>query len=78
MKKDKIDSLLGRQVIVTLFDGTEMIGELHRTGEERFKKNLSLYLPNDYYVLINPHSCLFKSSHITKAHAIARDEGGEV
>ena len=41
-------------------------GELHKTREEKFKNEPNLYIPNNYYFLINPQSCLFKCSHVRK------------
>lgn len=66
MKRDKVEEFLGKQVKVTLFDGSNVIGELHKTKEEIFKNDPNLYLPSNYYFLINPQSCLFRSSHIKK------------
>lgn len=66
MKREKVDLLIGRQVFVILFDGTELVGELHKTGEDIFKNDLNLYIPRNYYTLINPQSCIFRSSHIKK------------
>lgn len=66
MKKEKVEGFLGQKVIVTLFDGTNLVGELHKTGEKIFKNNPNLYIPRNYYTLINPQSCIFRSSHIKK------------
>lgn len=66
MKKEKVEELLGRQVMVTLFDNSVYIGELHKAGEELFKNDPNLYIPGNYYFLINPQSVLFRSSHIKK------------
>ena len=66
MRRDKVEELIGRQVIVTLFDKTTIVGELHKTGEEQFKDDPNLYIPNDLYFLINPQSFLFRSSHIKR------------
>ena len=66
MKRDKVEEFIGKQVVVKLFDETTVVGELHKTGEEQFKGDSNLYIPSNYYFLINPQSCLFRSSHITK------------
>ncbi|MEF9892625.1 MAG: hypothetical protein RR738_04785 [Anaerorhabdus sp.] len=69
MKRDILDELIGMVVTVVLFDGDEITGELHKTGEEIFKDNPNLYIPKNRYVLIEhfgKHSCVFRSSHVTK------------
>lgn len=66
MKKSDLDSFIGKKVTITLFDDDVISGELHKTGEEIFKNDLELYLPQNYYVLINPLSCIFRCSHIKK------------
>lgn len=69
MKREKIDLFLGQKVFVTLFDGTNLVGELHKTGEDIFKSNPNLYIPKNYYTLTNSQSCkscIFRSSHIKK------------
>lgn len=66
MKKENVNLFLGKKVFIILFDGTEMIGELHETGEEIFKNNPNLFIPKNYYTLINPQSCIFRSSHVYK------------
>jgi len=40
--------------------------ELHKTGEERFKNDSNLYLPQKWYFLINPQTILFRRSHVKK------------
>ncbi|MDB1988443.1 hypothetical protein PMZ82_16870 [[Clostridium] symbiosum] len=64
MNRDKLEKHLGKNVEVTLFDGDVIKGELHKTREERFKNEPNLYVPNNYYFLIKPQSCIFKCSHV--------------
>lgn len=65
MKRSDLEQHLGKTVTITLFDNEVITGELHKTGEERFKDNPNLYLVRNYYFLI-PQSCLFKCSHVKK------------
>lgn len=58
MNRDKLEKHLGKNVEVTLFDGDVIKGELHKTREERFKNEPILYVPNNYYFLIKPQSCI--------------------
>ena len=66
MKRSDLEQHLGKVVTITLFDNDVIVGELHKTGEEQFKNNPNLYIPQKCYFLINPQSCLFKSSHVKK------------
>ena len=66
MKREELEKHLGNIVEITLFDGDIIKGELHRTREERFKNEANLYIPYNYYFLINPQSCIFKCSHVKK------------
>ena len=66
MKRGNLEQHLGKVVTITLFDNDVITGELHKTGEEKFRNNPNLYLPQKCYFLINPQSCLFKCSHVKK------------
>lgn len=66
MKRSDLEQYLGKVVTIKLFDNEVITGELHKTGEEKFKNNPNLYIPQKYYFLINPQSCLFKCSHVKK------------
>lgn len=66
MKRTEIGRYLGKTVTITLFDNEVITGELHKTGEEKFKSDPNLYLPQKRYFLINPQSCLFRCSHVKK------------
>lgn len=69
MTRTELEKHLGRNVILTLFDGDVITGILHKTGEDCLKNNPNLYIPKNYYVCIkNTHfcSCLFRVSHIKK------------
>ena len=66
MKRSDLEQYLGKVVTIKLFDNEIITGELHKTGEERFRNNPNLYIPKKCYFLINPQSCLFKCSHVKK------------
>lgn len=66
MKRSDLEQHLGKAVTITLFDNEVITGELHKTGEEKFRNNPDLYLPQKCYFLTNPQSCLFKCSHVKK------------
>lgn len=71
MKRSELEKYLGKEVKITLFDNRIVKGELHKTGEEMFKNNLSLYLPRNLYFVINTEiSFLFRSSHVKKLKEI--------
>lgn len=72
MKRIELETYLGHDVEITLFDGDVIKGELHKTGEERFNNKFGLYIPNNRYFLINPQSCVFRCSHVKKLIKIWR------
>lgn len=70
MKKEELEKLLNRMVKLELFDGDIIEGILKKTGDECFKDNPNLYIPRNYYVLVddklNNLSCIFRVSHIER------------
>lgn len=69
MKRSDLEQHLGKIVTIKLFDNEVITGELHKTGEEMFKNDPNLYIPQNRYFLINPqheHFVLFKCSHVKK------------
>lgn len=81
MLKAKLEKYLGKTVEITLFDGDIIKGELHKTGEEKYKANLNLYLPRNCYFIANlslPITCcssgIFRSSHVTKLRRVDNAE----
>lgn len=64
MKRSELEQYLGKTVTITLFDNEVITGELHKTGEKMFKNNPNLNIPQKWFFLINPQSCLFKCSHV--------------
>lgn len=69
MKREDLEKYLGKKVTITLYDGDEMTGELHKTGEGNFKHNADLCYPTKHYFVTNDNKnvgCLFRSSHVIK------------
>lgn len=68
INREKVEKYLGKKVEITLLDNKIVIGELHKTGEEKYKWNNNLYFPRNYYfVEINSnYSYIFRVSHIKK------------
>lgn len=68
MKRSELEKYLGREVEIKLFDGDILKGVLHKTGEEMFKDDLNLYLPQKRYFMTDDVgtcvSCMFRSSHV--------------
>ncbi len=54
MKRSDLEKYLGKVVTITLFDNEVITGELHKTGEEQFKNNANLYLPQKWHFLTSP------------------------
>lgn len=70
MNKEQLEQYLKKNVKIKLFDGEEIEGCLRKSGEDDFKNNPNLFIPKNYYFLVdkdlNCISCLFKVSHIRK------------
>lgn len=75
MKRSELEKYLGKRVKITIFDGSVLQGELHKTGEEKFKYNPNLYIPQNRYFTINRedgsyNSFLFRCSHVKKLEEV--------
>lgn len=72
MKRQELEKFLNKKVTVTLFNYETVTGYLFKTGDEKLKRNLNLYLKKDYYFTsdsktnIDCNSFLFKCSHVKK------------
>jgi len=81
MDKNKIDKYLNKRVEITIIDGSILQGELHKTGELIFKNEPNLYIPRNYYVLINPQTLqankhtIFRCSHVHKLKEMEVNNG---
>ena len=74
MTREQLEKYLNEKVKVKLFDGDVIEGYLRKTGEEDFKNIPNLYIPQNYYFMVNDESdCisyLFRSSHVKKIQFI--------
>lgn len=74
MKREQLEKYLKEKVKIILFDGDELEGILRKTGDDDFKDNPNLYIPQNYYFMVNDESdCisyLFRSSHVKKIQFI--------
>lgn len=74
VNKKTLENYIGKKVEIKTFDGEIIVGVLHKTGEEKYKGNNALYIPRNYYFVEYPfsnnHSCLFRSSHVTKIQEV--------
>lgn len=66
MKRSELEKYLGKKVQLKMHDGDILSGELHKTGEERFKHVPNLYILKDFYFLTPKCQYLFRSSHVVK------------
>lgn len=76
MKRSELEKYLGKTVKITLYDGVTISGELHKTGEERFKNDLSLYLKQNLYFLMpvdsrqSGLSSLFRCTYVKRLEEV--------
>ena len=77
MTREQVEKYLNKKVKVQLFDNDVIEGYLRKTGDDDFKNNPNLYLPRNYYFMVNDEpdcvSYLFRSSHVKKIQ-ILREE----
>ena len=83
MKRDKLESYLGKYVKIILFDGTAIEGTLHKTGEKTFENDSNLSIPKQRYFCTDENGfissrCLFKVSHIKTVASTALNIGSKV
>ena len=69
MKRDKLESYLGKYVKITLFDNTVYKGILHKTGEKAFVDDPNLSIPLNFYFCTDKNNevvnnSVFRVSHI--------------
>ena len=76
MTREQLEKYLNEKVKVKLFDGDVIEGYLRKTGEEDFKNIPNLYIPQNYYFMVNDESdCisyLFRSSHVKKIQILRK------
>lgn len=66
MNRETLESYLGKNVKIKLFDNDTITGILNKTGEEHLRNNPSLFLPKNWYFTVSGiyNSTLFRVSHI--------------
>lgn len=74
MKREKLETYIGRQVKVLLFDGRAYEGCLQKTNTDAVKHNPNLYWKHNYYVLLdkggNTRGPIFRCSHVTRVKEV--------
>ena len=77
MKREQLEKYLKEKVKIILFDGDELEGYLRKTGDDDFKDNPNLYIPQNYYFMVNDEldciSYLFRSSHVKKIQILDKE-----
>ena len=53
MKREQLEKYLKEKVKIILFDEDEIEGYLRKTGDDDFKDNPNLYIPQNYYFLVD-------------------------
>ena len=74
MTRAELETMLGKEVEVTLVDKTKYTGILRKTRDEAFKDNPNLFYPWKYYFLTDEanqcNSTLFRTSYVWKCKVI--------
>lgn len=74
MKREKLETYIGRRVKVLLFDGKAYEGYLQKTNTDAVKHNNNLYWKHNYYALLdkdgNTMEPIFRCSHVTRVKAV--------
>ena len=71
MKRDNLETYLGKYVKLKLFDDTVIEGVLYRTEDKKYKNDINFYMCPKRYVVENinePYnkSLFFRCSHVKK------------
>lgn len=74
MKREKLETYIGRQVKVLLFDGRAYKGCLQKTNTDAVKHDPNLYWKHNYYALLgkggNTTGPIFRCSHVTRVKEV--------
>lgn len=74
MKREKLETYIGRQVKVLLFDGSACEGCLQKTNTDAVKHNPNLYWKHNYYALLdnggNTMGPIFRCSHVMRVKEV--------
>ena len=74
--RNELEKYLGKHVEIILFDRTLIKGILHKTGQEEFKNDPNLYIPQNRYFCVEEESIvktLFRVSHVRCLNVIDRE-----
>lgn len=66
MNRSELEKYINKTVEIELFDGEQVKGELHKTGEKQFVNNDNLYIPKNYYFCVESPLLVFRSSHVRR------------
>lgn len=70
MKRERLETYLGKRIMVVLTNGDIFSGYLRKTRTEEFKEDPNLYLPQNWYFFTETkesrqcNSHLFRCSHV--------------
>ena len=75
MKRADFEKYLGKKVEIQILGDDDIYeGILHKTGEEIYKNNANLYVPNNLYFVAQENGVcvgyLFRVSHVSKIKII--------
>ncbi len=66
MTRVELEKNLGKLVEIVLFDGKIVEGYLQKTGSEKIKNNLNLFIPKNYYFMTAESESKICVSHLFK------------
>lgn len=70
MKRSLLEELIGKNVVITLFDNDVQKGILEKTNSEKFKDNMPWLFDPRHYYFVNKgnmiHDYQFMCSHVKK------------
>lgn len=76
MKRSELEKFIGKNVEIQVLNNYIFKGVLHKTGEEMFKNNPTLYFSHKYYFVTDEYgkcaSFLFRTSHVNKLSETGR------
>lgn len=64
MRRTDLEKYLGKEVELKICGDEMMQGVSHKTGEDEFKHDPNLLLPQNMYFLMPERKYLFRSSHV--------------
>lgn len=75
MTRIELEKHLCERVVVTLFDGDVIVGELHKTGDDfcKDKNDPNICIPKNCYICAagtEDAHCIFKVSHVKRLEVL--------